>query len=158
MAAGGTGCQVIAGLTAPVLRFAASYPSISTFSFTDDRHFLVIIPVYFRFFPDLICCRPTFEFKPIIILNCSSNMVAEGIRGQASGPVARRRRATLLVVNNSFHKPNAMLSCRARRSKQRKKEPPEAVHSCSQWHRSCWFHPVELHNLKMASAPLSRAT
>ena len=38
-------------------------------------------------------------------------------------------------------------------AKQRKKEPPKAVRSCSQWHQSRRFHPVELRNLKMASAP-----
>ena len=75
------------------------------------------LSVYFRFFlrrrrpffnylsrlhpvsPDLICSRPTFEFKPIItILSCSSNIVAEGIGGQASDAIARRRWATLLVM------------------------------------------------------------
>ena len=91
MAAGGTGGQVIAGLTAPVLQFAESYPPISVFSMADKRHFLIISP--------LIRCRPTFKIKlMIIILSCSSNKVAEGIGGQASGAVARRRQATLLVV------------------------------------------------------------
>ena len=72
--------QVIAGLTLPVLRFAASYPFISAFSFADDRHFPIIVLVDFRFLLDLIGCHPMFEFKPItIILNCSSNMVVEGI-------------------------------------------------------------------------------
>ena len=75
--AGGIGGQVIARLTVPVLRFTESYPSISAFSSADDHHFLSIVPIDFRFLPDLICCRPTFEFKPItIILSCSSNMVA----------------------------------------------------------------------------------
>ena len=98
VAAGGTGGQVITGLTAPVLRLTESYPSISAFSFVDDRHFLIIVLIDFRFIRDLIRCRLTFEFKPIvIILSCSSNMVAEGIGSQASGVVARRRRATLLV-------------------------------------------------------------
>ena len=96
--AGGTGGQVIAGLGSPVLQFAESYPSISAFSFADGGHFLIIIPIDFQLLLDLIRCRPTFEFKPIfIILNGSSNVVAEGIGGQASGAVARRRRATLLV-------------------------------------------------------------
>ena len=79
-AAGGTRGQVIARLTAPVLRLAERYPSISTFSLADDSHFLIIVPIDFRVLPNLICCRPTFKFKPmIIIFNCSSNMVAEGI-------------------------------------------------------------------------------
>ena len=106
--AGGTGVQVIAGLTVPVLQFAESYSSISAFSFAGGRHFLIIVPDDFRFLPDLISCRPTFKFKPIIITpaiilflaSCSSNMVAEGIGGQASGAVARRRQATLLVLYN----------------------------------------------------------
>ena len=99
----GTGGQVIAGLTAPVLRFVESYPSTSAFSFADDRHFLVNVPVDFRFLP-VIRCRPTFEFKLIIIiLSCSSNVVAEGIGGQALGAVARRRRASLLVVSYYIH-------------------------------------------------------
>ena len=34
----------------------------------------------------------------IIALGCSSNMVAEGIGEQASGAVARRRQASLLVM------------------------------------------------------------
>ena len=72
--AGGTGGQVIAGLTSPVLWPAESYPSISAFSFADDGHFLIIIPLDFRFLPDLIRCCLTFEFKLIItILDCSSN-------------------------------------------------------------------------------------
>ena len=87
---GGTKGQVIAGLTSPVLWFTESYPFISAFSLADDSHFLSIVP--------LIRCHPTFEFKPIIIiLSCSSNMVAEGIGGQASGAIARRRQVTLLV-------------------------------------------------------------
>ena len=72
--AGGTGGQVIAGLTSPVLLSAESYPSISAFSFADDGHFLIIVSLDFRFLPDLIRYRLTCEFKPIItILNCSSN-------------------------------------------------------------------------------------
>ena len=55
--AGGTGGQVIAGLMSPVFWFAESYLSISAFSFTDDRHFLIIVPVDFQVFPDLIGCR-----------------------------------------------------------------------------------------------------
>ena len=55
--AGGAGGQVIAGFMSPVLRSAESYPSISAFSFTDDGHFLIIVPVDFRVLPDLICCR-----------------------------------------------------------------------------------------------------
>ena len=99
--AGGIGCQVIAGLTSPVLPFAESCPSISAYSFADDGHFLIIVPIGFRFLLDLIRCPPTFEFKPIIIiLNRSHNVVAVGIGGQASGAVARRRRATLLVCYN----------------------------------------------------------
>ena len=54
--AGGIGGQVMAGLTAPALRFAESYLSISAFSFVDDRHFQIIIPLDFRFLPDLIRC------------------------------------------------------------------------------------------------------
>ena len=57
--AGGTGGQVIAGLTVPILRFVESYPSIS--AFMDARHFLIIIPVDFWLLSDLICCRPTFD-------------------------------------------------------------------------------------------------
>ena len=53
---GGICGQVIAGLTLPVLKFAESYPCISAF-FVDDRHFLIIVPVDFRFLPDLIGCR-----------------------------------------------------------------------------------------------------
>ena len=37
VAAGGTGGQVIAVLTSPVLRSAESYPSISAFSFARER-------------------------------------------------------------------------------------------------------------------------
>ena len=59
--------------------------------------FLIIVPIDFWFLPNLIHYCPTFEFKPIIILSCSSNMVAEGIGGQTSDIVARRRWATLLV-------------------------------------------------------------
>ena len=66
--------QAIVGLTAPVLRFMESYPSISAFSFADNRHFLIIVSIDFCFLPDLICHRSTFEFK-----------------------VARQRRATLLL-------------------------------------------------------------
>ena len=65
--AGGIGCQVIAGFTASVLRFAESYPSISAFSFADDRHFLITVPVDFWLLQDVIRYHPTFEFKPIII-------------------------------------------------------------------------------------------
>ena len=85
----GAGGQVIVGLTSPILWLAESYPSISAFSFADDGHFLIIDPTDFRFSSDLFRCRLTFKFKPIItILNCSSNMVAEGIREQALGAVA----------------------------------------------------------------------
>ena len=49
VAAGNTRGQVIAGLTAPVLWLAESYPSISAFFFADDGHFLIIFPVYIRF-------------------------------------------------------------------------------------------------------------
>ena len=72
--AGGIGGQVIAGLTSPVLRLVENYPSISAFSFADDGHFLIIVPLDFRFLSDLIRSRLTFEFILIItILNCSSN-------------------------------------------------------------------------------------
>ena len=72
--AGSAGGQVIAGLMSPVLLSAESYPSISAFSFADDGHFLIIVSLDFRFLPNLIRCRLTFEFKLIItILNCSSN-------------------------------------------------------------------------------------
>ena len=100
-----TGGHVIAGLTLSVLLFTDSYPSSSTFLFAGDCHFLTIVPVDFEFLPDLIGCRPTFEFKlTIIIFGCtSSNMVAEGIGGQASGDVARRRQATLLVPYISIY-------------------------------------------------------
>ena len=46
----GTRGQVIVGLTLPVLRFSESYPFISTFFFADDCHFLIIIPIDFRFY------------------------------------------------------------------------------------------------------------
>ena len=69
--AGGTGGQVITGLTAPVLRLTESYPSISAFSFADDRHFLIIVYLTSGFTgSDWL----SFEFKLIITnLNCSSN-------------------------------------------------------------------------------------
>ena len=71
MVARGTGGQVIAGLMAAVLQSAESYLSISAFSFADDGHFLIIVPIDFRLLPDLIRHRPMFEFKPIIvILSC----------------------------------------------------------------------------------------
>ena len=71
--AGGIGGQVIAGLAAPIMRFAESYPSTSAFSFMDNNHFPFTVPIDFRFLPDLIHCRPTFQFKPIIgILSCRS--------------------------------------------------------------------------------------
>ena len=81
----GTGGQVIAELVSPILQFAESYPFISTFTFMNDCHFLIIVPIDFRFLPNLIHCRPMVECKPIIIiLSCtiSNNMLAEGIRGQ----------------------------------------------------------------------------
>ena len=53
----GTGDQVLAGLTSPILWFAESYPSISIFSIAHDRHFLVIVPMDFWFLLDLIRCR-----------------------------------------------------------------------------------------------------
>ena len=86
VAAGGPGGQVIAGLTAPVLRFAESYQCISAMSFADQRPCQNIVPVDIRFLPDLIDCRPTFEFKPTIIILAVAVtcMVAEGIGGQAS--------------------------------------------------------------------------
>ena len=65
---GGIGGQVIAGLTAPVLLSAESYPSIFAFSFVNDRHFLIIVLIDFRFILDLIRYRLTFEFKPIVII------------------------------------------------------------------------------------------
>ena len=80
--AGGIGGQVTAALTSPILQFVESYLSISAFSFVDERHFLNIVLIDFRFLPDLIRYCPTFEFKTIIIsLSCSHNMVAEGIGG-----------------------------------------------------------------------------
>ena len=87
VAAGGTGGQVIAGLTAPVLQFAESYPSITAYSY--DGHFLIIIPIGFRFSPDLIRCRSTFKFKPIIIyfLSRSSNVGAEDIGRRDVGTI-----------------------------------------------------------------------
>ena len=73
--AGGAEGQVIAGLTSPVLRFAESYRCISAMSFADQRPFqnniIIILPVDFRFSPDLIGCRPTFEFKPTIIIQAN---------------------------------------------------------------------------------------
>ena len=41
---------IIAGLTAPVLRFTESYPSISAFSFAGDCHFLIIVQVTSGFY------------------------------------------------------------------------------------------------------------
>ena len=56
----------------------------------DDGHFLIIVPIGTCFLPDL---------KPIItIVNCSSNMVAEGIGGQALGTVARQRQLVILQM------------------------------------------------------------
>ena len=83
---GGAEGQVIAGLTSPVLRFAESYQCISAMSFADQRPCQNIVPVDIRFLPDLIDCRPTFEFKPTIIILAVAVtcMVAEGIGGQAS--------------------------------------------------------------------------
>ena len=79
--AGGIGGQVIAGLTSPVLLFEESYPSISSFSFVDERHFLIIIPVDFQILSDLIGCSST-----VMIFSCiSSNMVTEGT-GRRSSP------------------------------------------------------------------------
>ena len=46
----GTGGQVIAGLTSPFLQLAESYLSISAVSFTDDCHFLIIVPIDFGFY------------------------------------------------------------------------------------------------------------
>ena len=85
MVAEGTGGQVIVGLTPLVLQLEESYPSISAFSFVNDSHFLIIVSIDFRVFPDLIGCRSTVEFKLIVIIfSCTSSiMVAEGIRGQA---------------------------------------------------------------------------
>ena len=37
------------------------------FSFADDCHFLIIVPIDFRFLPDLIHCRPTVEFIHIYL-------------------------------------------------------------------------------------------
>ena len=72
-------------MTSPVLRFVESYLSISAL----------------RGQLPYSCCRPTFEFNPIIIiLSCSSNMVAEGIGGQASGTIARRKRPLCKLSNN----------------------------------------------------------
>ena len=45
----GTGGQVIAGLTLPVLQLEESYPFISAFSFANDSHFLIIVPIDFSF-------------------------------------------------------------------------------------------------------------
>ena len=64
----GAGGQVIAGLTSPHLWLVESYPFISAFSFEDDSHSLNIVPIEIRFLPDLIRCRLTFEFKPIITI------------------------------------------------------------------------------------------
>ena len=60
VAAGGTGSQVIAGLSSPVLRFTESYPSISAFSFARRRfsnycsHRLSVS----RFIPSPLFCIP----------------------------------------------------------------------------------------------------
>ena len=59
--------QVIAGLTAHVLRFAESYPSISAFSFVDDRHFLIIVPIMISVFARLDSLLLKFKFKLIVI-------------------------------------------------------------------------------------------
>ena len=64
------------------------------FSFADDCHFLIIVPIDFRSLPDLIHCHPTVKFKHIYHTSyysifsqhktsCSSNVVAEGIGAQA---------------------------------------------------------------------------
>ena len=42
------------------------YPSISAFILADDRHFLIIVPIDFRFLSDFIRCLSTFEFKSIV--------------------------------------------------------------------------------------------
>ena len=69
-----------------------------SYSFVDDGHFLIIFPVDFQFLMDLIRCCLVFGCKRIvIILSYSSNMAADGIGGEASGAIARRRQATLLV-------------------------------------------------------------
>ena len=64
VAAGGSGGQVIVELMAPVLRLEESYPNIFAFTFADELHFLIIVPIDFWFLPDLIRRRPTVEFKP----------------------------------------------------------------------------------------------
>ena len=61
--AGGTGGQVIAGLTLPVLQYADSYLSIATFSFADDHHFLIIVPVDFRFYGTCFTVIPRLNLK-----------------------------------------------------------------------------------------------
>ena len=43
----------------------------------DDHHFLIIVPVDFRFLPDLIHRHPTVEFKPIIITSAIILFLAE---------------------------------------------------------------------------------
>ena len=78
----GAGGQVIAGLTSPVLLSAERYPSISAFSFVDEGHFLIIVSLDFRFLPDLIRCRLTFEFKLIITIFADDMVVmAESVEG-----------------------------------------------------------------------------
>ena len=100
----GTGGQVIAGLTSPVLRFAESYPSIFALSLAVDSHFLIIDPIDFCFYQSR--CHPSIEFKQnhhttyYFIFSqrntsCSRDMVAGGIRGQVGcvGVECHRREA-----------------------------------------------------------------
>ena len=72
VAAGSTGCQVIARLTLPDLRFAELYVHFRFFLRRRPPLFrvydLIIVPFDFRFLPDLIRCHPTFELKPTIII------------------------------------------------------------------------------------------
>ena len=48
----------------PILQLAESYPSICTFLYADDRHFLIVVHIHFWFLPDTIGSCPTDKFKP----------------------------------------------------------------------------------------------
>ena len=79
------------GLTSPVLWFSESYPSISTFSFVNNCHYLIIVPIDFRFLLDLIGCRLTVEIKPIIIAPTNILFLAVAVTWllRASGDMRR---------------------------------------------------------------------
>ena len=65
--AGGTGGQVIAGLTSPVLWFTEIVLPFPRLSFVDNHHFLINVPIDFWLLPDLTGCCSMVEFKTIVI-------------------------------------------------------------------------------------------